>query len=33
MLVEVTLRAVFFGVGKTLVDETRLWGAWANASA
>ena len=31
MLVEVTLRAVFFDVGETLVDETRLWGAWADA--
>jgi HAD superfamily hydrolase (TIGR01662 family) len=31
MLVEVALRAVFFDVGETLVDETRLWGAWADA--
>jgi HAD superfamily hydrolase (TIGR01662 family) len=31
MLVEVGLRAVFFDVGETLVDETRLWGAWADA--
>jgi FMN phosphatase YigB (HAD superfamily) len=25
------VRAVFFDVGETLVDETRLWGAWADA--
>ena len=25
------LRAVFFDVGETLVDETRMWGAWADA--
>lgn len=25
------LRAVFFDVGETLVDETRLWGGWADA--
>jgi HAD superfamily hydrolase (TIGR01549 family) len=31
MLVEVGLRAIFFDVGETLVDETRLWGAWADA--
>lgn len=24
------VRAVFFDVGETLVDETRLWGAWAD---
>ena len=23
------LRAVFFDIGETLVDETRMWGAWA----
>jgi FMN phosphatase YigB (HAD superfamily) len=27
----VPLRAVFFDVGETLVDETRMWGAWADA--
>jgi len=27
----VTIRAVFFDIGETLVDETRLWGAWAEA--
>lgn len=25
------LRAVFFDVGETLIDETRQWGAWADA--
>ena len=25
------IRAVFFDVGETLVDETRMWGAWADA--
>ncbi|HEX9373477.1 MAG TPA: HAD family hydrolase [Roseiflexaceae bacterium] len=25
-----TIRAVFFDVGETLVDETRQWGAWAD---
>lgn len=25
-----TIRAVFFDVGETLVDETRSWGAWAD---
>ncbi len=25
-----TIRAVFFDVGETLVDETRLWAAWAD---
>src|SRR5690348_2961089 len=24
------IRAVFFDVGETLVDETRLWGLWAD---
>ena len=24
------VRAVFFDVGETLIDETRLWGAWAD---
>jgi FMN phosphatase YigB (HAD superfamily) len=24
------LRAVFFDVGETLIDETRLWGEWAD---
>jgi hypothetical protein len=27
----VAIRAVFFGIGETLVDETRRWGAWADA--
>jgi len=27
----VPLRAVFFDIGETLVDETRMWGAWAEA--
>jgi HAD superfamily hydrolase (TIGR01549 family) len=27
----VSLRAVFLDVGETLVDETRLWSAWAEA--
>jgi HAD superfamily hydrolase (TIGR01662 family) len=27
----VNIKAVFFDVGETLVDETRLWGAWADA--
>jgi FMN phosphatase YigB (HAD superfamily) len=27
----VRIRAVFFDVGETLVDETRMWGAWADA--
>jgi FMN phosphatase YigB (HAD superfamily) len=26
----VALRAVFFDLGETLLDETRLWGAWAD---
>ena len=26
-----TVRAVFFDVGETLVDETRYWGVWADA--
>jgi HAD superfamily hydrolase (TIGR01549 family) len=26
----VTIRAVVFDVGETLVDETRAWGAWAD---
>jgi HAD superfamily hydrolase (TIGR01549 family) len=25
-----TIKAVFFDVGETLVDETRSWGAWAD---
>lgn len=25
-----TVRAVFFDVGETLIDETRLWGEWAD---
>ncbi|HEY1907174.1 MAG TPA: HAD family hydrolase [Myxococcaceae bacterium] len=25
------LRAVFLDIGETLVDETRMWGAWADA--
>jgi FMN phosphatase YigB (HAD superfamily) len=25
-----TIRAVFFDVGETLVDETRLWASWAD---
>jgi HAD superfamily hydrolase (TIGR01549 family) len=25
-----TVKVVFFDVGETLVDETRLWGAWAD---
>jgi FMN phosphatase YigB (HAD superfamily) len=25
-----TIRAVFFDIGETLVDETRLWAAWAD---
>lgn len=24
------LRAVFFDLGETLLDETRLWAAWAD---
>ncbi len=24
------IRAVFFDVGETLVDETRAWGSWAD---
>jgi FMN phosphatase YigB (HAD superfamily) len=27
----VPIRSVFFDVGETLVDETRMWGAWADA--
>jgi len=27
----VAIRAVFLDVGETLVDETRMWGAWAEA--
>jgi len=27
----VPLRAVFLDIGETLVDETRMWGAWAEA--
>jgi FMN phosphatase YigB (HAD superfamily) len=30
MLVQVALRAVFFDVGETLVDETSLWAGWAD---
>ena len=26
-----TVKAVFFDVGETLVDETRYWGVWADA--
>src|SRR5581483_3172729 len=25
-----TIKVVFFDVGETLVDETRLWGGWAD---
>lgn len=25
-----TIRAVFFDIGETLVDETRMWAAWAD---
>ncbi|CAA9341446.1 MAG: hypothetical protein AVDCRST_MAG93-6671, partial [uncultured Chloroflexia bacterium] len=25
-----TIRAVFFDVGETLIDETRQWGGWAD---
>ena len=25
-----TIRAIFFDVGETLVDETRQWGLWAD---
>jgi FMN phosphatase YigB (HAD superfamily) len=27
---EMTVRAVFFDVGETLIDETRHWGQWAD---
>jgi len=27
----VPIRAVFLDIGETLVDETRMWGAWADA--
>jgi FMN phosphatase YigB (HAD superfamily) len=26
----VTIRAVFFDIGETLIDETRIWGEWAD---
>lgn len=30
MATKVGIQAVFFDVGETLVDETRLWGLWAD---